>query len=291
MLTQLERLPFTTRELRQEATARADKMSLGGVQPKVSAVLDVDANTGRGAFRVVDRDGRYLLKPATDHYPEVPANEDLSMRLARLAGVETPWHGLIRLQDDDLCYVIRRFDRLEDGGKLAMEDAGQLLGLDRDAKYDASMESLGDAIRSHVTLPAVEMAKLLRLVLVNYLLGNEDAHLRNFSILTRENGQVTLAPAYDVLNSTIALHEAKEEIALTVANAKSGLKQSDLLWYLAEERFRVPNRMVMNIRKTIEAVQVNWDAELDRSFLSAEMQLRYAAVLSARRAILFEERT
>lgn len=286
-LRTLAPLPFTASKLRQEAAARADKMSVGGVQPKVSAVLDLDESTGEGAFRVVDRGGRYLLKPPPDAYPEVPANEDLTMRLARLAGVETPWHGLVRTSDGDLCYAIRRFDRSDDGSKLAVEDVGQLMGLGRDAKYDASMRDLAHTVLAACTIPRQEAIRLFRLVLVNYLVGNEDGHLRNFSVLTLPTTQVVLAPAYDVLNSTIVLRNAQEEIALTVANAKSGLQRSDLLWYLGEEQMGLPKRTVKRLVAEVERAQSLWDDLLDRSLLSPAMQARYREVLAARRAVLF----
>ena len=81
-------LPFSARELRQEAAARAGKMSIQGVQPKLSARLLIKENR----FEIVDLGGTYILKPQIDDYQEVPENEDLTMRLASLAGIEVPLH-------------------------------------------------------------------------------------------------------------------------------------------------------------------------------------------------------
>ena len=90
-LADLEPLAFTAPELVREAAARADRMPIGGVQPKVSAVL----RPARGRFEVVTTGGRWILKPDNPSYPEVPANEDLAMRLAAAAGVRTADHALV----------------------------------------------------------------------------------------------------------------------------------------------------------------------------------------------------
>ena len=107
-LQTLHPLAFTTASLRREAVARAAKMSIQGVQPKVSAVLNVKA----GRFDLIDRGGRYILKPQILEYPEIPENEDVTMRMAALAGVEVPLHGLLYTKDGDLCYFISKTSHL-----------------------------------------------------------------------------------------------------------------------------------------------------------------------------------
>src|SRR4051812_33611180 len=79
-LTILNALPFSAQELQKEAMARADKMSIQGVQPKVSAVLDLPMQS----FKIVDFHGAYILKPQSTLYEQAPENEDLSMRMAKL---------------------------------------------------------------------------------------------------------------------------------------------------------------------------------------------------------------
>ena len=137
-LTTLHDLPLTTEQLRREAAARAAKMSIQGVQPKVAARLNVAA----GRFEIVDVGGRYILKPQTAAYPEVPENEDLTMRMAAQAGIETPFHGLIYGIDGALTYFIRRFDRKGRKERIHVEDFAQLSGKSRDTKYRSSMEQV-----------------------------------------------------------------------------------------------------------------------------------------------------
>src|SRR5574338_710041 len=135
-LTQLKDLPFTQEEQLREAAIRADKMSIQGVQPKLSAKLKVKDEV----FDIVDRGGEYILKPQNNFYPELPENESLTMKLAELAGIEVPLCGMIYSSDGKFTYFIKRFDRYGRNKKLSVEDLAQLAGKSRETKYDYSME-------------------------------------------------------------------------------------------------------------------------------------------------------
>ena len=128
----LKDLEYTAEEQRIEAYNRASKMSIQGVQPKLSAKLNIK----EGKFDIVDKGGRYILKPQHHLYPEMPENEDLTMRLAGEIGLEIPFHGLIWSKDNSLTYFIKRFDRKGQNDKVPVEDFAQLAGLSRDTKYE-----------------------------------------------------------------------------------------------------------------------------------------------------------
>lgn len=170
-LTTLEDLPLTAAEQRLEAGRRATNLSIQGVQPKLSAVL----RPRERRFEVVDRCGTYILKPPQAQYPNVPENEDLTMRLAEAAGIEVPPHGLVRGRDGTWTCFIRRFDRLPRGRKVAVEDFAQLAGRTRETKYDASMEQVARVIEQYTTFPQVEKLDLLRRTLFCFLTGGTDA--------------------------------------------------------------------------------------------------------------------
>lgn len=119
--------------------------------------------------------------------------------------------GLIYSKEHSLTYFIKRFDRKGQKDKVAIEDFAQLAGLSRDTKYNYSMEKLVKLLDDYCTFPAIEKAKLFKLVLFNYLIGNEDMHLKNYSIIIH-NGKVELSPAYDLLNTSIVLKGDIEEI-------------------------------------------------------------------------------
>jgi serine/threonine-protein kinase HipA len=280
-LTQLKDLPFTQEEQLREATIRADKMSIQGVQPKLSAKLNVKDEV----FDIVDRGGTYILKPQNNFYPELPENESLTMKLAELAGIEAPLSGMIYSLEGKLTYFIKRFDRYGRNKKLSLEDFAQLSGKSRETKYDYSMEKLVTLIDTFCTFPAIEKVKLFRLTIFNFLIGNEDMHLKNFSLITRDN-KVELSPAYDLLNTTIVVPRAQEEIALPIAGKKRNLNAKILIDYFAKERLKL-NANIIN--QTLEQIKLqfdNWESLIKVSFLSNEMKEKYWELMKKRKEIL-----
>ncbi len=274
-LSEFRDFPYTIQEQLEQARQRSVKMSIQGVQPKLSAVLSLRAHT----FQIVDTGGRFILKPQVPQWPEVPQNEDLSMRLAALAGVSVPEHGMVFASDGSLVYFIRRFDR-RGNSKIAVEDFGQLAGLSRNTKYDFSMEKIIGIVDRFCTFPAIEKLKLLKLTLVNFLIGNEDAHVKNFSLI-KHGVKVELAPAYDLVNSTIVLN-GHAEIALPISGKRNRLTREHFFEYLGQERMRLPETAVRKAEKEIAAELLRWPELIQRSFLSAEARERYAKILAER---------
>lgn len=270
-------LNFTAEELRAEAMQRASKMSIQGVQPKLSAILNIKD----GLFEIVDKGGRYILKPQHQIFPELPQNEDLTMRLAESIGIEIPLHGLIYSKDHSLTYFIKRFDRKGQKDKVATEDFAQLAGMSRDTKYNYSMEKLVKLLDDYCTFPAIEKAKLFKLVLFNYLVGNEDMHLKNYSVIVR-NGKVELSPAYDLLNSSIVLKGDIEEIALSLKGKKSNLNRDILVNYFGKERCSLTDKIIEKTLETVQSAIHSWFDLIDISFLSDEMQEKYRTLLQKR---------
>ena len=151
------------------------------MQPKLSAAL----NVRDGVFEVVDLGGRYILKPQVERYKHLPENEDVTMRLAATVGIEIPLHGLVYSKDGSLTYFIRRYDRKGQKDKVHVEDFAQLSGASRDTKYDSSMERVADIVEKFCTFPAIEKLKLFKRTVFSFLVGNEDMHLKNFSLIVR----------------------------------------------------------------------------------------------------------
>jgi serine/threonine-protein kinase HipA len=281
-LGDLQPLAFTSQELRQEASARASKMSIQGVQPKLSARLQVKEQR----FALVDSGGQYILKPQTADYLQVPENEDLTMRLAALVGIEVPLHGLLYGQDGEKTYFIKRFDRIGRKGKIHVEDFAQLGGRNRDTKYRASMEQVAKLIESFCTFPAVEKVKLLRLTLFSFLVGNEDMHLKNFSII-RNKEVISLTPAYDLLNTTIVLPQPEEELALPLNARKNKLRRQDFLDYFGRKRLQLPDRIIEKMVTDFAEVRSEWEVLVGISFLSDEMKGKYLKILAERFVRIF----
>ena len=270
-------LDFTAEELRMEAMQRATKLSIQGVQPKLSAVLNIK----QGKFELVDKGGKFILKPQHHFFPELPQNEDLTMRLAKIIGIEIPLHGLVYCKDGSMTYFIKRFDRKGQKDKLAVEDFAQLAGMSRETKYNYSMEKLVKLIDEYCTFPVLEKVKLFRLVIFNYLIGNEDMHLKNYSIIVR-NGKVELSPAYDLLNSTIVLKGEIEEIALTLKGKKSNLNSELLITYFGKERCSLTDKVIEKILNNVRQAFPEWTEMIRKSFLSEEMKEKYKMLLQNR---------
>lgn len=276
-LTYLNDLPYTAVELRQEAANRAKKLSIQGVQPKLSAAISIMDQE----FKIVDQFGTYIIKPQNDLFPQLPENEDVTMRMAKVFGLEVPFHGMVYAKDGSLSYFIKRFDRYGKGKKVATEDFAQLTANTRDTKYRFTMEKLIPVLDEFCSFPAIEKADFFKRILFCYVTGNEDMHLKNFSVITK-NGKTTLTPVYDFLNSTIAIKNPEEEIALSLKGKKSNLKASDFIDYYAKDRLQLNEKTITNILQQIQQAIPKWKELLEISFLSKDMKEKYLNLLERR---------
>lgn len=279
-LIQLKDFPYGLAQQLELAIEYSDKLSFSGVQPKLNAKLDVKNEI----FEVVRFGGTFILKLPHAMYQELPQNEDLTMKMAALAKIEVPLHGMIYALDHSLIYFVQRFDR-KGKKKIAAEDFGQLAGLSNEAKYDFSMEKLITIIDEFCTFKMAEKAKLFRLVLFNFLVGNEDAHVKNFSVI-RENEIIRLAPAYDLVNSTIVMN-SKEEIGLSLNGKKSNFKRSDFLEYFGNKRLNLPNSLINEIVYDLHKCLSSWKELIAYSFLRSEKKKAYLKLLEERALRLF----
>jgi len=199
-------LPFVKADLRLPAIARKNRRnSISGVQTKVLLSLV------NGEFTIVESGGDYILKPVPEDSEarfaaNIPANEHLTMQIAsQVFGIATAANGCVRFADGELAYLTRRFDR-RDGRPVRQEDLCQVAGRSEEThgsayKYDFSYEEMAEVIRSVVPAARVELPKVFRRILFDYLFGNGDAHLKNFSVYECSLGDYVMTPAYDLLNT------------------------------------------------------------------------------------------
>ena len=276
-LTVLNDLPFSAAEQRQEAANRAKKLSIQGVQPKLSAVISVVNQQ----FEIVDQFGNYIIKPQNDIFPELPQNEDVTMKMAKVYGLDVPLHGLIYSKDGSLSYFIKRFDRYGRGKKHATEDFAQLTGNSRDTKYNYTMEKLVKVIEEYCTFPAIEKADFFKRILFCFITGNEDMHLKNFSVITKA-GKTNLTPVYDFINSSISINNPQEELALSLKGKKSNFKATELLDYYAKERLELNNKTIDSILFDMNKSVSKWTELIEISFLSDKMKEKYLKLMNDR---------
>jgi serine/threonine-protein kinase HipA len=280
-LQNLKILPLKEDEQLELALKYADKLSFSGVQKKLNAHLAVSHEV----FEIVPKRGTFIIKPQSSDYPELPQNEDLTMKLADCVGINTPLHGLIYCKDGALSYFIKRFDREGRGEKIGVEDFAQLAGMPRETKYDFSMERLIPLIEQCCTFPAIEKRKLFLLTLFSFLVGNEDLHLKNFSLIRRDQ-IAEFSPAYDLVNSTIVM-KTTEELALPLRGKKSRLNRSDLVDYFGKEKLKLPLNTIEEVLKRLSDSIETWKALIQISFLSNQKKQAYLDLLGERAKRLY----
>lgn len=276
-LQELHDFPYTAQEQLFLAETMATKLSIQGIQPKLSVNLDTKANV----FKIVKSFGHFIVKPPHQLFEELPQNEDLSMKLAKASGLEVPLHGMFYNTDQTLSYFIQRFDRASKKTKYSLEDFSQLLGYHRDTKYNASIEKAKSVIQKYCTFPSVEKLKFFRLMIFNYLIGNEDMHLKNFSLLTIN--QITkLSPVYDLINTTIVM-KTTEELALPLNGKKNKLKKTDFFDYLGKNQLDLKNPDIEEIIHSFKDIVPTWINLINNSFLSPEQKIKYQELVEQRR--------
>lgn len=204
-------LPFSMPELRAQCNANY-KISISGAQPKFSLRIN------KGQLQITDHDGTFLLKPAIrgifSAADEMPANEHATMQIAhQVFGLNTAECAFMHFSDGVNAYVTKRFDVKPNGERILQEDFAQVAGLTpgqngSNYKYDFSYEQIAHLMKKYVSAYGVEVEEFFRLVLFNYIVCNGDAHVKNFSIYSpNANGVFKLAPAYDLLNTSLHVQE------------------------------------------------------------------------------------
>lgn len=264
-------------ELAKQVVERS--VAVPGVQPKLSMSLvkRTRENSDTRLTIVGALGGDYIFKPPSDRYPEMPVNEHVTMRIAEDFGIRVAPSSLIRLASGELSYITKRVDRTKTGEKIHMIDMFQIT--EAFDKYKSSMEKVGKALDSYSSNTLLDKTFYFDLTLFSFLTGNNDMHLKNFSMIESPSGWV-LSPAYDLLNVAIVLPEDTEELALTLVGKKKKLKREHFE-KLGEGLRLTPkqingafNRMVKNKSKAFK-----W---IDRSFLSNDMKVAYHEVIGQR---------
>ena len=164
-----------------KAQEMVGKMSISGVQPKLSVKLADRENDPR--LEVTGEGGQYILKPQVQAFANLPENEELCMTIAEDIGINVPAHCLVHLKDKSLAYVVRRFDR-KGRRKVHQEDFSQIL--EKDDKYSGSVEEIGRKLKDVSEVPGLDVQLFFERVVFNFLIGNGDAHVKNYSLIYSE---------------------------------------------------------------------------------------------------------
>jgi len=262
-------------------------VAVPGVQPKLSLSLinDTMQDGHKGRLTVVGAlGGNYIFKPPSDYYPEMPENEHLTMRTAEAFGINTVMSSLIRLKSGELAYITKRIDRTASGEKIHMLDMFQIT--EAVDKYKSSMEKVGKALEENSSNTLLDTSYFLELGIFSFLTGNNDMHLKNFSMINSGDNW-SLAPAYDLLNVAIVNPDDTEELALTLEGKKRRLK-----WENFEQlgkKLGLNDKQLKGMIKRFlknKTVALEW---INNSFLSTEYKEKYKKLLEERYTTLFGE--
>ncbi|MGM9740455.1 MAG: HipA domain-containing protein [Candidatus Cryptobacteroides sp.] len=270
-----------------EAVKNIGRISLSGAQPTFSVTIGED---NKLRYTATGEQGLYIMKPRPTGIQIInkdycAANEHVTMQIAsQVYGIETASNALVFFEDDTPAYITRRFD-VYPGGKYKQEDFAALLGWSKgnggiNYKYDkASYEDCAEVIRRYVKAALVDLRRFFRLVLFNFVTLNDDAHLKNFSLIEKD-GEYRLSPAYDLVNTSIHLYEPRI-FALDKGLFKEGMQISDTHHIGKEDftefgrRIGLPDRVISQELDRFQAANPKAIALINKSFLSEPLKSLY----------------
>ena len=280
-----------------EAVKSIGRISLSGAQPKFSIVVDDD----KLRYIREGEQGAFILKPRPTAYQIINrdfcvANEHVTMQIAsQVYGIETAANALCFFDDGTPAYITRRFD-VHSKGKYKQEDFAALLGYTKDNagsnyKYDkASYEECAEVIHRYVKATLIDIRRFFRIILFNFVTLNDDAHLKNFSLIER-NGEYRLSPAYDLINTSLQLMNP-HIFALDKGLFKEGMAFSDTHTISRSDfeefgkRIGLPIKVIKQEIDMFAAEQPLVKELLGRSFLSPSLQKQYWMAFDYRRKML-----
>ena len=280
-----------------EAVKSIGRISLSGAQPKFSIVVDDD----KLRYIREGEQGTFILKPRPTAYQIINrdfcvANEHVTMQIAsQVYGIETAANALCFFDDGTPAYITRRFD-VHSKGKYKQEDFAALLGYTKDNagsnyKYDkASYEECAEVIHRYVKATLIDIRRFFRIILFNFVTLNDDAHLKNFSLIER-NGEYRLSPAYDLINTSLQLMNP-HIFALDKGLFKEGMAFSDTHTISRSDfeefgkRIGLPIKVIKQEIDMFAAEQPLVKELLGRSFLSPSLQKQYWMAFDYRRKML-----
>ena len=280
-----------------EAVKSVGRISLSGAQPKFSIVVDDD----KLRYIREREQGTFILKPRPTAYQIINkdfcvANEHVTMQIAsQVYGIETAANALCFFDDGTPAYITRRFD-VHSKGKYKQEDFAALLGYTKDNagsnyKYDkASYEECAEVIHRYVKATLIDIRRFFRIILFNFVTLNDDAHLKNFSLIER-NGEYRLSPAYDLINTSLQLMNP-HIFALDKGLFKEGMAFSDTHTISRSDfeefgkRIGLPIKVIKQEIDMFAVEQPLVKELLGRSFLSPSLQKQYWMAFDYRRKML-----
>ncbi|SOE23137.1 serine/threonine-protein kinase HipA [Spirosomataceae bacterium TFI 002] len=274
-------LPYKLSEMEKLAKESAElSVTVPGVQPKLSLgwIKDELENGHSGRLTIMDAlAGNYILKPQNTNFPQMPENEHLSMKLAQLFKIDIVPVNMIRLASGELCFITKRIDRNENGSKNHMIDFLQILELSD--KYMGTTETLGKTIGELSVNTLLDKVRFFEATVFNYVIGNNDMHLKNFSMFLSDMGWV-LSPFYDLLNVKLVLPKDKEDSALLLGGKKENFNKG--YFNRLGEVLKLNDKQINAVYRKLEKWLPKAQDLIAISFLAQEQKEEYKNLISER---------
>ena len=279
-------LPYQLSEMEKLAKEAAElSITVPGVQPKLSLgwIKNELKNGHKSRLTIMDAlEGQFILKPQNANYAQMPENEHLSMKLAELFQIDIVPVNMIRLASGELCFITKRIDRNSDGTKNHMIDFLQILELAD--KYMGTMETLGKTIGALSVNTLMDKTRFFEVTVFNYVIGNNDMHLKNYSMFLSSQGWV-LSPFYDLLNVKMILPEDKEDIALILGGKKENFNKG--YFDRLGEGLKLNNKQIHGVYNRLEKWLPSAIELIQLSFLDEQRKSAYIKFISKRTGIFY----
>ena len=281
-------LPYTRDNIDQLALeVLKSSTSVTGVQAKLSLDINRGEKNEPDRLTIVGLWGNYILKPQSPIFTSMPELEDLTMKMAEVAKIETATHSLIRMADNELAYITQRMDRKSDGSKCSMLDMCQLSNRLTEHKYRGAYTQLADIINKYSATPMLDIQRFWEIVIFSWITGNSDMHCKKFSLLYKERIGYTLSPAYDLLAVILTSIEDNDELAMPLTgygiDDTQNISDIDKTAFIAAMAINGIEEKIAN--KLIEKLVKNkskWIELINNSFLSMELKEAYTNLITER---------
>jgi len=276
-------LPYTRDNMSELAKkVIQSSISVTGVQAKMSLDIDRGRRHEPSKLTIVGLWGKYIFKAQSAIYRCLPELEDLTMKMASIAGIRTVKHCLVPMADGELGYMTHRIDRGPKGEKISMLDMCQLTNRLTEHKYDGTYPQLSETIRRYSSAPLLDVQRFWDIVLFSWITGNSDMHCKNFSLIDNGGREYTLAPAYDLLAVIIADPLDSDEMAMTlsVGGKKNGFDGQAFL--NAMEESGISRSIAEKAIIRMKSMQERWDEIIDLSFLPEDMKVSFKSLIKER---------
>ncbi len=290
-------IDFESERDQQQAMNNMNNMSISGAQEKFSAVID----NGHIRLSQEGEQATYILKPAPFNLSlstrkQIPANEHLTMQIAaQVYGIQTALNGLCFSNTGQPVYITKRFDVVGGVKSYTQEDFAAILkmteeGSDSNFKYNGNYVQIADAIKDIIPAWMPQMEQFFKMVVFDYLFANEDAHMKNFSLINK-NGEYFLAPAYDLINTCVHIQSGSDlglkdglspDIEMSDAYDRTG-HPCRLDFERFAERIGLPQKRVNKILDMYMEIPKETNILIDNSFLNDKMKRTYKRVIEERR--------